>query len=300
MSTITVAAPSSRRDFLLRSAGGLATAGLFGGSALLLLSRKTAAQSGQPWPFDTTASLAVHDTAWTMYTTQWTDANAAAAFSNAIVNFQANLDALGFNAQFAAQINNNAASSPAFDANLQQLAFDASSALNWGYPKDFFTLMGDAQPTPDQVACISDAQTFDIVHYGQAHWATLASQVLSSGSGGGSGALAVRPNGARPNGMNTAGQRTVSQHQAEVGAAGGGVMVAGGGTLMMTSGTTAATLFAAETTTAAFSAFTGGLFLVIVGIGVAGYYGWQYLQQQQAVQPVATLPVRAPIDHEDY
>ena len=57
---------------------------------------------------------------------------------------------------------------------------------------------------------------------------------------------------------------------------GGTTAVAAGSALMANSGLTFATAWGAEATTASFLAFSGGVGLVVLGLGIAGYFAYEY------------------------
>lgn len=69
---------------------------------------------------------------------------------------------------------------------------------------------------------------------------------------------------------------------AGIGAAVGGGLIAGGAALMANSGLTFATILAAGGSTLAFTAFTAGVGLVVIGVAVIGYYGYQWVSQNVA------------------
>jgi hypothetical protein len=121
---------------------------------------------------------------------------------------------------------------------------------------DFFLQTSSAQPTIAQVQAVNTGALCQQVHYNSMSWNRLASQVVET-------------------------SKKVTIGQATVAAAAGGVLVAGGAGLMAGSGTTLAALAGASISSAVL--FTGGAALVVIGVAIAAYYGWQFIQNEVAV-----------------
>jgi hypothetical protein len=91
----------------------------------------------------------------------------------------------------------------------------------------------------------------------------------------------------------------VTGTQAAVAAAAGGVVVGGGAALTIASGTTYATL--ATASVGALGLFTCGVALIVIGVGIAGYYGFEYLHESGGQPPTTVdgMPADEPIADPD-
>jgi len=236
-----------------------------------------------PWNTNISSSIMQNVTAaaTAIYkTTKGIAGESASAFANAASPFQAfftHMNNLGLTPTFVSAISKYYASNgiPAYNSSLQSGWATAAAAMGWSSPlvEDYFLLDAAIAPVLGQVQPLNS----------QTNWNNLMSTF--------GGCLSyyswyvenygfrVDPR-ASPFRLARYYRRRASaadaQQEAEVGAAAGGVMAVGGAGLVSASGITAGGLAAATLTE--FTLFTGGVGLIVIGVGIAGYYGWQYLQ----------------------
>jgi len=242
----------NRRKFLKSTSSA---AGIFGASALVL----TTPRSLQAYP-STMNSGVVGKTisaAEAVYQSGWSDPSAFSSFASQISTFANYCGSVGFDQQLALCLpySVNGGVTP-FDSSFQSYLHQTiKNGTGYDLGLDYFLQTSATQPTPAQVQAVNTAALFQQIHYNGMSWNKLASQIVEAAT-----------------------PKRVTEGQAVVASAAGGVLVGGGAGLMAGSGTTLATLAGASISSAVL--FTGGAVLVVVGVAIAAYYGWQFIQAQ--------------------
>jgi len=208
-----------------------------------------------------------------VYQSGWSDPSAFSSFASQISTFANYCGSVGFDQQLALCLpySVNGGVTP-FDSSFQSYLHQTiKNGTGYDLGLDYFLQTSATQPTPAQVQAVNTAALFQQIHYNGMSWNKLASQIVEAAT-----------------------PKRVTEGQAVVASAAGGVLVGGGAGLMAGSGTTLATLAGASISSAVL--FTGGAVLVVVGVAIAAYYGWQFIQAQAiaGVPDVDTKSVDGP------
>ena len=206
-----------------------------------------------------------------MYTSQWSDAYAAWYLSEYMSYFQGNLTSLGLDGQCGETIPgaiNTYGLVAVDDSNFWYNSQQGLAAMGYNLPIDIVAAVTDAQPRVPQVTIVCDATSWNKLLGNHSFFMARAAYALGYPPGGGASAQGRMQPMQGPGG-------TITKDQAEIAAVSGGALVGGGAGLVAASGTTYATL--ATASAGAATLFTLGTALIVVGVVLAGYYGWQFI-----------------------
>lgn len=182
--------------------------------------------------------------------------------ANPYQTFFDHIDNLGLTPSFVNAIQNYYASNgiPTFNSTLQSQFAQWAAQMGWSslLTQDFFRLESLAQIALNQIQPLNSQSQWDSLGGNYTQILNWISSYVSAGQ-------SMSP---------ALGGPSLAQKNAETGAAVGGAIAGGGTGLVIASGAAADLGIAAGT---AFTIYTGGVGLIVIGIAIAGYYGWQWM-----------------------
>lgn len=182
--------------------------------------------------------------------------------ANPYQTFFDHIDDLGLTPSFVNTIQNYYASNgiPTYNSTLQSQLAQWASQMGWSslLSQDFFRLESLAQIALSQIQPLNTQAQWDSLGGNYTNILNWISSYVNAGQ-------SMSPALGGPN---------LAQKNAETGAAVGGALIGGGSGLVLASSVVADLGIAAAT---GFTLCTGGVGLIVIGVAVAGYYGWQWM-----------------------